>query len=468
MHRKSNGENQIMSRFWQIAGIGLIGALWAATSTASDVHSYELNNGMKILIKEDRRAPVVASMVWYKVGGSYEPSGLTGISHVLEHMMFKGTEKHPPGEFSRIIAANGGRENAFTGRDYTAYFQQLEAGRLEISFEMEADRMRNMKVLDEEFAKEVQVVMEERRLRTEDRPTSLTYERFNAAAYVTSPYHNPIVGWMDDLENMTADDIRQWYNKWYAPNNATLVVVGDIDPQATFELAKEYFGPLKADEIATTKPRREIEQKGERRIRVKTPAELPYLLMGYKTPNYTSAEQSWEPYALAVLSSIMDGGASARFARDLVRGKQVAASVGASYDAFTRLDNMFLFDGKPAQGRTMEELENAIRDQIEQLQETLVSDAELSRVKAQVIAGDVYQKDSIFYQAMELGMLTAIGLDWRLGETYAQRINEVTAEQVREVARKYLIEDRLTVAVLDPLPIDTAQPRPAASTGGRH
>ena len=437
-------------------------------AAASDVHSYALDNGMKILIKEDRRAPVVASMVWYKVGGSYEPNGLTGISHVLEHMMFKGTDKHAPGEFSRIIAANGGRENAFTGRDYTAYFQQLEASRLEISFEMEADRMRNMKVLDEEFAKEVQVVMEERRLRTEDRPESLTYEQFSAAAYVTSPYQNPIVGWMDDLENMTADDVRQWYGKWYAPNNATLVVVGDVDPQATFEMAKKHFGPVKAGEIATVKPRKEVEQRGERRITVKAPAELPYLLMGYKTPNVVTADQDWEPYALAVLSSIMDGGASARFARDLVRGEQVAASVGAGYDAFSRLDSLFLFSGNPAQGRTVDELETAIRDQIKQLQEALVTDAELSRVKAQVIAGDVYQRDSIFYQAMELGSLTTIGLDWRLAEQYAERIKAVTAEQVRDVARKYLIDDRLTVAMLDPQPIDMTQPRRAPTTGGRH
>ena len=199
---------------------------------ASEVHEYQLDNGMKIFVKEDHRAPVVASMVWYKVGSSYERNGTTGISHVLEHMMFKGTENFGPGEFSRIIAENGGKENAFTSRDYTAYFQRLHKDRLEISIKMEADRMRGMKVADEEFTKEIQVVMEERRMRTEDKPESLTYEQFNAAAFLSSPYRQPVIGWMSDLDSMTANDARDWYKIWYAPNNATLAVAGNA-PRTT-------------------------------------------------------------------------------------------------------------------------------------------------------------------------------------------------------------------------------------------
>ena len=191
------------------------------------VHEYTLDNGLKVIVKQDRRAPIVVSQVWYKVGSSYEPGGVTGVSHVLEHMMFKGTKAHPPGEFSRIIAANGGSENAFTGRDYTAYFQTLSKDRLQVAFELEADRMRNLTLPAEEFAKEIEVVKEERRMRTEDKPTSLTYEQLTAVSYRSLPYAHPVIGWMNDLENMTVEDLRQWYKRWYAPNNATLVVVGD-------------------------------------------------------------------------------------------------------------------------------------------------------------------------------------------------------------------------------------------------
>lgn len=426
---------------------------------ATEVHEYQLDNGLKIFIKEDHRAPVIASMVWYKVGSADEHNGITGVSHVLEHMMFKGTEKHSPGEFSRIIAANGGKENAFTSRDYTAYFQRLHKDRLEISLEMEADRMRGMKVLDEEFAKEIKVVMEERRMRTEDNPESLTYEHFNATAFTSSPYHNPVIGWMDDLENMTAQDIRDWYQVWYAPNNASLVVVGDVEPDNVFALAKKHFGPLKPSDIKTSKPRREFEQKGERRISVKAPAELPYLIMGFKAISAKGEADEWEPYALDVLASVLDGGNSARFAKHLVRGQQIAAGVGAGYDTFSRYDSLFLFDGNPTQEHSIDELESAIREQISEVKNKPVSESELARVKAQVIAAEVYQRDSVFYQAMKIGSLHTMGLDWRLSDQYADKIQQVTAEQVLEVARKYLVDDRLTVAVLDPLPLDGKQGR---------
>ena len=196
----------------------------------SNVHVFTLDNGLKLFVKEDHRAPVVVSQIWYKVGSSYEYNGVTGISHILEHMMFKGTENHSSGEFSRIIAANGGKENAFTGRDYTAYFQRLEKSRLAVSFELEADRMRNLKLVDEEFVKELQVVLEERRMRTDDKPRSKTYEHFISMAYSNSPYQNPVIGWPDDIENLKIDDLKQWYARWSAPNNATLVVVGDVVP----------------------------------------------------------------------------------------------------------------------------------------------------------------------------------------------------------------------------------------------
>ncbi|WP_455197976.1 M16 family metallopeptidase, partial [Kaarinaea lacus] len=290
-------------------------------ASSDGVHEYRLANGLKILVKEDHRAPVVVSQIWYKAGSSYEHNGSTGVAHVLEHMMFKGTQKLGPNEFSKIISANGGRENAFTGKDYTAYFQQLEKSRLPISFELEADRMANLKLRAEDFEKEVKVVMEERRMRTDDKPRSLTYEHFIATAFVNSPYHHPIIGWMNDLENMTVDDMRQWYSNWYAPNNATLVVVGDVDPQQVLTLAREHYGKIPPGKVPDIKPQQEVEQNGIRRIVVKEPAQLSYLLMGYKVPVLKTAENDWEPYALEMLAHVLDGSDSSRFNRELIRGK---------------------------------------------------------------------------------------------------------------------------------------------------
>ena len=437
----------------------------ARAATPTPVHEYSLKNGLKIIVKEDHRAPVVVSQVWYKVGSSYEHSGITGISHALEHMMFKGTRKHPAGEFSRIISENGGRENAFTGQDYTAYFQQLENSRLKISFELEADRMRNLSLPAEEYAKEIQVVMEERRLRTEDNPEALTNELFQAAAFVTSTYHHPVIGWMDDIRHLGVDDLRKWYQQWYAPNNATVVVVGDVDPAAVRRLAEKYFGPLKPSVMAVPKPQAEIEQAGERRIVVKAPAELPYLMMGYKVPTLKTAEHDWEPYALEVLAAVLDGGDSARFARDLVRGKQIAASASAGYDLYARQQDLLTIDGTPAEGHDITSLETALRDQIRALREKPVEATELDRIKAQVVANAAYERDSTFYQAMQIGIVETVGLDRRVLDQYVDRIRAVTAQQVQDVARRYLNDDKLTVAVLEPLPIEHPSMMPPPHAG---
>ncbi len=274
------------------------------------IQSMVLKNGMKVIVQENRRAPVLVTQVWYKVGGSYEHDGITGISHVLEHMMFKGTPDTPAGEFSEIIAAHGGRENAFTSKDYTAYFQRISNDHLELCLNLEADHMRNLLLGEDEFLKEIEVIKEERRLRTDDKPTSLTYERFNAVAYVNNPYRKPIIGWMEDLDTMKIDDLREWYQTWYAPNNATLVVVGDVRAEQVFSLAKEYFGPLKPAEIPQLKPRREVEQYGIKRVQVKVPARVPFLVMGYKVPVLNTSENKDDIYALELLSGLLDGGNS--------------------------------------------------------------------------------------------------------------------------------------------------------------
>jgi zinc protease len=460
------GERQMLLR-----GLRLILLASPLTLQASEpeVHEYMLDNGLKVLVQEDHRAPAVVSQVWYKVGASYEHGGITGISHMLEHMMFKGTDKHPPGEFSRIIAANGGRENAFTGEDYTAYFQQLEKSRLPVSFELEADRMRNLKLIEPEFAKEHQVVLEERRLRTDDQPRAKMQEHFDGVAYTNSPYKNPVIGWPDDVAGLGLADLKDWYKLWYAPNNATLVVVGDVNPDEVFKQAKKFFGPLKKSELPPLKPRGEVEQLGLRRMTVKVPAKLPYLVMGYKAPALKTAPDESEAYALEVAAGILDGGNSARLSSRLVRGQQIAASAGASYNLYSRLSTLFSLEGTPVQGKNVADLEKALLDEVRRLRDEPVAADELQRVKAQVLASHVYQLDSMFYQAMQLGTAETVGLGWKKVREYVDKVNAVTAEQVRNVAQKYLVDERLTIAHLDPLPLPEGAEAPeVAPVGGGH
>jgi zinc protease len=435
-----------------------------AQATLTDV---TLENGMRVIVKEDRRAPVMVSQVWYRAGSMDEFNGSTGVAHVLEHMMFKGTRTVPPGEFSKRIAAAGGRENAFTSRDYTAYFQQMQKDRLELSMQLEADRMTNLVISDELFAKEIQVVMEERRLRTDDQAQSVVYERLMATAYQTHPYRRPIIGWMDDLQNMTAQDARDWYARWYAPNNAILVVAGDVQADAVIALAKQHFGALPARALPDRKPQVEPEQIGAKRIVVKAPAQLPYLLMAWHAPSLRDWERDSEPYALQILAGVLSGNDSARLQNRLVKTQQIAVNASAGYDAVTRGPGMFLIDATPAQGKSVADLEKAIRAEITRVQREGISEAELARVKAQVIAADVFQRDSLFYQAMQLGDYVIAGLPPEALERRVDRLRAVTAAEVQAAAQKWLQDDRLSVAELDPQPLQ-AKPRAAAVPGVRH
>jgi len=430
-----------------------------AASESTGVTEAVLDNGMKILIKQDHRAPVVVAQVWYRIGSSYEPDGITGVSHVLEHMMFKGTKRHGKGEFNRIIAENGGRDNAFTGRDYTAYFQTLEKSRLAISMELESDRMRGMLLDEDEFAKELQVVIEERRLRTEDKAESKVYEKFNEAAFPGHPYGRPVIGWMRDLKKLNVSDLHQWYQRYYSPANAILVVVGDVDPDEVIAMAKKYYGPIKSSKVETPEKFKVAKQTATKRITVKAPANLPYMILGFHVPAVAdNPEHDWEPYALELLSAILDGGSAARFADQLIRGQQVATAVSTSYDPFARLAGYFLVDGNPAREADIAQLEKAILEQLKQLKEKPVSHKELQRVKAQVIAANVYERDSVFYQGMKLGLMETTLNDWRLTEDHTNKLRAVTAKQIMTVANKYFLPENMTVAVLDPQPIATEKP----------
>ncbi len=426
----------------------------------ASVHEYVLDNGLKLIVKEDHRAPVAISQVWYKIGASYEESGRTGLSHMLEHMMFKGTDSYPGNLFSKIMAEYGAQENAFTGPDFTAYYQKLARSHLDMSFKLEADRMRHLTFAPEEFEKEREVVIEERRLRYDDKPTALTYETFIATAFQTSPYQNPTIGWPADLVNLTLEDVRDWYLQWYAPNNAIVVVAGDVEAHSVLALAEKYFGVLKPAKIIPPRARPEVPQRGIKRVTVKQPAKLPHLLMGYKTPSLTTVkpDAEWEVYALQLLAYVLDGSDSARLPRDLVRGAEIASSLNTSYDPYSRLDELFVFSGIPAQAHSVIDLENALRKQIERVQSELIDAAELKRVKAQLIAEKIYEQDSLFYQAMQIGLLETAGLDWRIADQYVSRLSAITPAQLQAVARKYLIDDGLTVGVLEPLPLTTKAP----------
>ena len=394
-----------------------------ARALSVDVKQYTLDNGMKVLVKEDHRAPIAVSQVWYKVGASYEPRGLTGVSHVLEHMMFKGTKNLGPNEFSQIIAENGGKENAFTGRDYTAYFQTMASDRLQVSFELEADRMENLLLDEKEFQKERQVVIEERRMRTDDKPTAMTYEQFNATAYRVLPYRNPVIGWRSDLENLELEDLSDWYSRFYAPNNALLVVVGDVDPDEIHAMARETFGKVKRREVYNIKPATEPEQRGLTRLQVKAPARKPYLIMGYKTPTITSAEVEWEPYALEIAAAVLDGGDSARLSRSLIRGNRIAASASAWYDSTTRLSGMMVFNGTPNEGKNVKDLEKALLSEIEKLKNEPIAAKELKRIADKLITlgkrGDLHarrQASSRLKQDAHVAKLFDV-----LGPRYAER-----------------------------------------------
>lgn len=419
------------------------------------IQEFKLDNGLKLIVQEDHRSPVVVSQVWYRAGSLDEVNGKTGVAHVLEHMMFKGTKEVPAGQFSRMIAAAGGKENAFTSTDYTCYFQQLEKSHLPLAFKLEADRMVNLQLTDEEFAKEIKVVMEERRWRTDDKPQSKVNEAFQGALYRAHPYARPVIGFMNDLENMTAEDAREWYRNWYAPNNATLVVVGDVKAEEVYKLAKQHFGKLKPKVLPVRKPQVEPEQLGERRVVVKAPAKLPYLLMGYHVPPLVTPQTDWEPYALEVLAGVLSGNPAARLNQRLVRESQLAIDASAGYDLMARgRQSLFALDATPSEGKTVAQLEAALLQQIEDIKTSGVTAEELDRVKAGVIAADVYKRDSMFYQGMQIGTIETIGFSWKLLEDYPNRLRAVTPEQVQAVARKYLLKDNLTIATLDPQPID--------------
>jgi zinc protease len=458
---------------------GLASSGWAQVSssspgaTATTAQQFTLPNGMTVIIKPDRRAPTAVHLLWVRVGSMDEVDGTTGVAHVLEHMLFKGTDVLKPGEFSQKVAALGGRENAFTAKDYTGYYQQIPSDKLEDVMKLEANRFVKNQWPDEEFKKELEVVKEERRMRTEDNPHSLLWEAMTGVMFTASPYRRPIVGWMSDLDAMTPDDARSFYRQWYVPNNAAVVIAGDVDVAKAKALVEKYYGNIPSRTLPARKPREEPVQAGIRRIDFKAPAEQAYVSLAFKVPQITTPSATdtatLDAYALIVLSAVLDGYSGARLDRALTQGdNRVADSAGAYCGLSGRGPQICALDGVPSKGKTASQLEVALREQVAKVARDGVSEAELNRVKTQWVAGQVYQQDSVFSQARSLGANWAAGLPLDADEVVIERLRKVTAEQVKAVAAKYFGDDALTVGTLLPQPLDPNRKPRAATAGARH
>lgn len=435
----------------------------APESNAGYIHEEVLPNGLKVLAVKDPAAPLAVFQIWYNAGSVYEQVGKTGLSHLLEHMMFKGTKKYGPSELSKTVKRAGGIENAGTMKDFAFYYQKLAPDRLDISIELEADRMRNLIMDPEETLSERDVVMEERRMRYEDDPQNLVYEEVTAAAFKNHPYRWPVIGWMPDLRSITRDDLWEYYRTRYIPNNALIVVAGDIDVKAVMKKIKKEFGPIPKGPDLKTLQIGEPVQRGERRVYVRKEAELPYVMAAYKAPNVLHEDS----YALDVLASVLDGGKSTRIYRSLIDEKRIALSAGAGYGSFNKYPHLFYFYGTPLPGIKIEDVEDALYEEIEKIKKEPPAEREVQKAKNQIEADFIMNQDSLFYRVMLIAEFELIG-GRDLKETYLKGIRKVTPEDVRRVARKYLVEDKRTVGTLIPIKNDKEVKVDAPGAGMGH
>ena len=414
-----------------------------------------LPNGLKVLLLENHKAPLITFHVWYRVGSRNEEWGKTGLSHMLEHMMFKGTEKVGPEEFSRIIQENGGNDNAFTSRDYTTYFENLSADRVQIAIDLESDRMKNLILREEDFHTERMVVMEERRLRTEDDPQAYLFEQLLATAFQIQPYHWPIIGWMEDLSRFTLEDLKAYYRMHYHPANAFLVIVGDFKKEDLLSSIEKAFGPYPKGIIPDQEKDKDPIQNGERRIFVKKEAQLPSVVMGYHVPNLRDPDS----YVLEVIAVILSGGKSSRLYQSLVREKRLVLSADADHSLLSRDPGLFYLSADLLPGKEVADVERALDQEIEKLHKERVGEQELEKAKNQLEASFIFSQDSIFYQAMLLAQ-HEIAMDWRAIDAYLPSIQKVSAEDIQRVAKRFLLPDNRTVGILIPLPAKEGKPGP--------
>jgi zinc protease len=424
----------------------LIVVFWAFPARAAQVQEFVLDNGLKVLLLEDHKSPAVTFQVWYRVGSRNELDGKSGLSHFLEHMMFKGTPTTGPEQYSRIIATNGGRSNAFTSADHTVYFATMSREKIGVEIELEADRMANAILDGATFEAEKQVVMEERRLRTEDSPAAALGEVMGAVEYTVHPYRRPVIGWMGDLEKMSREDLRQHYKLYYAPNNAFIVAVGDFSTAEMLTKIKGEFGKLPRGAEAPKIKVEEPPQRGERRVTLKKEAELPFLAIDYRAPNVKDPEN----FSLDLLAVVLAGGRSSRLHQELVYHQRIARNVGADYGGLSLDPGMFSITAQVMPEKQTEEVEKAVDAIVERLRTEAVGDKELEKAKNQVEAAFVFGQDSVFGQAMRIGQYESVA-GWRLLDQYLEGIRKVTAADLLRVAKKYLDPDQRTVGVLIPV-----------------
>ncbi|MCX7794117.1 MAG: insulinase family protein [Thermodesulfovibrionales bacterium] len=417
------------------------------------VQEYVLKNGLKVIILKDHKAPVATFQIWYRVGSIDEPKGKTGLSHLFEHMAFRGTPKYGSKELSRLIQKNGGIDNAYTTKDYTAYFQILPSDRIDLSIEIEADRMRNLLLREEDLQYERAVVMEERRLRYEDDPEASLFEEVQLTAFKAHPYRWPVIGMMSDLLSITREDLISYYRRFYNPSNAFIIVAGDVNPEEMIKKIKEFFEQIPEGESPERHYSEEPPQRGERRIYLKKEAEIPYLLIAYHVPSFPHTDAP----ALEVLSSILTG-KSGRLYKEIISKKRIAASVDASYSGLNRFPYLFFFDGIPLEGKDVKELEEAIYEVIEDIIRTPPSEREIEKAKNQIEAALIMEMDSVYSMARIMGTFELLG-GWHLKDRYLEKIREVRPEDVQRVASKYLIEDNRTVGILVPINLKLKEER---------
>ena len=420
-----------------------------------------LANGLTVLLLEDHRAPVVTLQVWYKVGSRNEQLGKTGISHLLEHLMFRGTPKHGQGEFSKLVQETGGMDNAFTSDDQTVYFENTAAPHVNLLLALEADRLANLDLDETGFQAERKIVMEERRLRTADQPAADLLEQVSAAAYTAHPYGWPTVGWMNDIESLTLEDVKQYRQLYYAPNNAILIIAGDVNPEALLPKIRSTFGQVQTSPPPPSVTAKEPPQRGERRITLRRPAALPVYMTAYHVPNLRSDDN----FALSMLSVILAGGRSSRLQTTLVEKKALVLSADADYDDTSHDPTLFFLSMRIAPGKKWQDAESALYHEVEQLKTKPVSKKELQRAQNLVEAAFVYSQDSIFYRAQQLGEYAMFG-DWKLIEKVLPGIRAVTAEDIQRVAQTYLKAENRTVGVLIPEG-EPIRERPGGALGDR-
>nr|WP_171521813.1 pitrilysin family protein [Acinetobacter schindleri] len=409
-----------------------------------------LKNGLKVIIREDHRAPMVMTQIWYKVGSADESGNTLGISHVLEHMMFKGTSKVPNDEFTRISRIYGGSINAATFTNYTNYYQLYPKAYFPMALELEADRMSNLLLRQQDFEPEIKVVMEERRQRTEDNPRSRAFERFKWISYPTSHYRQPVIGHMKTLNNIQLNDVKQWYKTWYTPNNAILVIVGDVESEQALLQVQKYF----ADTPSRATPQRndvlEFEHLGYRHMEINTDVQVPNLYMTWNVKSLASAINPQDAYALTIIRSLLDSGISSRLQDRLVRDRKLLTSVSVSYDPYNRGDSLFSISALPANGVSFEDAQKAIQTEVDALKTEDIPKHELERITTRFVSNLIYNQDSIAGQAKMIGNLEVNGLSYRLMDELPKYYENVSMSDIQRVANSYFIRENLSTLYLAP------------------